>query len=47
MNKMDEEHHFEGLVTITNWAKTRRQRIVMETSFEEKEYNIYSPRFSS
>lgn len=36
-----------GPVTMVNWARTRKQKIVMETSFESEEFDIYNPKFSS
>lgn len=38
---------FEGEVTITHWAKTRRQRILKDLSFESEVFNIYDPKFTS
>lgn len=42
-----EDEYFDGEVSIQNWARTRRQRILKNLSFESKEYNIYNPNFSS
>ena len=37
----------EEKATMENWAKTRRQKIIMNISFESQVFNIYDPRFSS
>lgn len=34
-------------ITITNWARTRAQKIIRDTSFESDSFNIYDPCFSS
>lgn len=34
-------------VSYTNWARTRRQRVIQNISFESEEHNIYSPQFTS
>ena len=38
---------FEGPVTIINWTKTRRQRIVNAQLYDSIDYDIYAPEFSS
>ena len=38
---------YEGNVTIERWARTRRQRIIKDISFESEVFNIYDPKFSS
>ena len=40
-------HILEEKATMDRWAKTRRQKIIMNISFESEVYNIYDPRFSS
>lgn len=37
----------EGNVTVNHWARTRRQKILRDTSFESETFNIYNPIFSS
>lgn len=34
-------------VTIDRWAKTRRQRVLMNISFESTPHNIYDPMYTS
>lgn len=41
------EDNFVGPVTIINWAMTRRQKVVAETSFDSIEFDIYAATFSS
>jgi len=43
----EEESIIQGPVTLQNWARTRKQKILLETSFESKEFDIYNPKFSS
>jgi len=43
----DNNHYLEENVTIQNWARNRRQKILMNTSFESDVFNIYNPYFSS
>ena len=43
----DEEKYFIEKVTIDKWARTRRQRILQNISFESEVFNIYDPNFSS
>ena len=31
----------------SNWAITRRQKIILQTSFDSNEFDIYNPSFSS
>ena len=35
------------VATMEKWAKTRRQKILMNISFESKLHNIYDPAYSS
>ena len=44
--EMDEDE-FVGKVSITNWAMTRKQRILKSIDFEAKSFDIYNPEFSS
>ena len=44
--EMDEDE-FVGKVSITNWAMTRKQRILKSIDFEAKTFDIYNPEFSS
>ena len=37
----------EEKATMERWAKTRRQKIIMNISFESQVYNVYEPTFSS
>ena len=46
-DQFDLDDVFEGAVTIINWARTRRQRIILATSFDSQEYDVYDPAFSS
>lgn len=34
-------------ISCTNWARSRAQKIIRDTSFESDCYNIYDPNFSS
>ena len=45
--RSESDHEFKGPVTITNWARTRAQRIIRDISFETQQYDIYDPYFSS
>lgn len=45
LNLLNDKH--EGNVTIERWARTRRQRIIKDISFESEVFNIYDPKFSS
>ena len=44
--EMDEDE-FVGKVSISNWAMTRKQRILRSIDFESKTFDIYNPEFSS
>jgi len=37
----------EGPVSINNWARTRKQKIIRDLSFESNAFDIYEPYFSS
>ena len=37
----------EGPVSISNWARTRKQKILRDLSFESNDFDIYQPYFSS
>jgi hypothetical protein len=42
-----DKEEFKGAVTITNWAISRRQRIVRDISFDSEHFDIFNPEFSS
>ncbi len=39
--------YLDDNVTLERWARTHRQKILMNISFESEVHNIYNPRFSS
>jgi hypothetical protein len=41
------ERFLEGKVSVSKWARNRRQRIVRDISFDSDVHNIYEPVFSS
>ena len=47
LNGILEGNYLDEPVTIKRWARTRRQKILEEISFESEVHNIYDPRFSS
>jgi len=45
---MEENNYFaDDHVTLERWARTNRQKILMNISFESQMYNIYDPKFTS
>lgn len=43
----DDEDDFAGPVCLLKWAKTNRQKIINNISFDSDVHNIYDPVFSS
>ena len=37
----------DDFVTLERWARTNRQKILMNISFESEVHNIYDPKFTS
>ena len=40
-------NYLDDKVTIDRWARTRRQKVIKDISFESEAYNIYDPHFTS
>ena len=47
LNDKEYMQEVEGPVTVGNWARTRRQRIVRDLSFDSEAFDIFNPCYSS
>jgi len=47
LNDKEYTQEVEGPVTVGNWARTRRQRILKALSFDSEPFDIFDPCYSS